>query len=425
MPQLKFPDGFLWGAATSSHQVEGNNHNDWSEWEQSHAEILAKEAEYRRRKQISHLGTYRGPLHLPPEAFQKENYISGTACDHWNRYAEDFDILKSLNLNAYRFSIEWSRIEPTEGVFDEAALRHYRDMIAALRERGIEPIVTLWHWTLPLWLSQKGGLTYRDFPHLFERYTKKVVEALGDQVSLWVTLNEFEVCASHGYLMGWWPPEHKSLLSFFRAIRNLIRAHRRSYAAIKALFPAVQVGIAKHQIPFVVLRPTPWNLLLKNIADSLWNHWFLKRIQHQQDFIGLNCYRRNVIGSWFSQNPNATLTDFGWEFWPESLYLALKDLQRYQKPIYITENGLADASDHLRHEFIERSLTAVHQAIAEGVDVRGYLHWSLLDNFEWDKGYWPRFGLIAVNRETQERTVRKSALAYAETCRNNALETAN
>lgn len=416
MPKLEFPKGFLWGAATASHQIEGSQHNDWSEWEKTNAERLARE---------SQRNFHWNPnwKQFEAEATDPANYLSGTACDSWNRYEEDFDILDELHLNAYRFSIEWSRIEPVEGVFDETAIDRYRQMIRSLRARGIEPFVTLWHWTLPLWLSARGGTTAADFPERFRIYTDKVSSALGSDVKFWITLNEPDVVSSHAYLKGAWPPQKKSVLLFLKSIRSLIRAHKLAYGAIKEEFPEARIGIAKHQILFEMKRSTFVNRALKAIADWGWNFYFLNRIKNHQDFIGVNHYNRNVIDNGFGKNPNERLTDFGWEFCPDSIYQLLLQHKRYGKPIYITENGIADASDTLRQEFIPRALAAVHRAISEGVPVRGYFYWSLLDNFEWDKGYWLRFGLIAVDRATQARTIRDSARAYARIAEADGLET--
>lgn len=414
MPKLAFPEGFLWGAATASHQVEGNNRNDWSEWEKQNAERLAKESE----------ANFRWNPHwkkFEQEAADPKNYLSGAACEHYTRYEEDFDIMRSLHLGAYRFSIEWSRIEPAEGQWNEEALEHYRAVIAALRARNIEPFVTLWHWTLPLWLAEKGGTASADFPRYFERYAAKISEKLGSEITFWITLNEPDVISAHAYLKGAWPPQKKNPFLYFRTIHHLIRAHKLAYKAIKQRFPEARVGIAKHQIAFAMARPTFINHFLKALADWGWNAFFLNRIRRHQDFIGLNHYNRNVIDNGFGKNPNTVQTDFGWEYSPNSIYQALIELKPYGLPIYITESGIADAADELRQKFIPAALVAVHRALRDGADVRGYLYWSLLDNFEWDKGYWLRFGLVHIDYATQKRTIRPSALAYAKVCEENGL----
>lgn len=405
--RMPFPKGFYWGAATAAHQVEGGQHNDWSEWEKKNADRLARESE---------ASFWWNPNweKFRTEATDPANYISGTACDHWNRYAEDFDILKNLGLNAYRFSIEWSRIEPRPGEFDAAALHHYREMLSALRARGIEPYITLWHWTLPLWLRDEGGILAPHFPERFARYSRKIIETFGNDARFWITLNEPDVVASHAYLKGTWPPQERGMLRYYRALRQLIRAHRLAYQTMKEIFPDSMIGIAKHNIWFEAANTSLVNRFLKLLADRFWNHWFLQNIADTQDFIGLNHYNHHRIDGWFNKNENTIQTDFGWEYYPESLYHALVELKSYGKPIYVTENGIADASDTLRQQFIPATLKAMGRAIANGTDVRGYFYWSLLDNFEWDKGYWLRFGLVAVDRVTQVRTIRPSARVYAD-----------
>ena len=391
MPEkiLKFPEGFLWGAATSAHQVEGGNFNDWSEWEKKSA--------------------------------QAENYISGRACDHYNLYEQDFDIAKSLGHNAHRFSIEWSRVEPEQGKFNEAELGHYCRVISALRERGLEPFVTLWHFTLPLWAAEQGGWQNKKTAEDFCRYVEKVVGAFKPEVKFWIILNEPDVYPAESYLKGAWPPQKKNIFAYLKVIKNLSKAHKTAYEIIKKIEPEAQVGIAKNNIYFEPYKNKLINLCLKKLADWWCNFYFLNRIKNFQDFIGLNYYFHNLINCGFSKNENKIVSDMGWELYPQGIYYILKDLQKYQKPIYITENGLADSQDQKRAWFIKETLRSVHQAIEEGVDVRGYFHWSLLDNFEWDKGFWPRFGLVEIDYKTLERKVRPSAWEYARICKNNEL----
>ncbi|MFZ1719912.1 MAG: glycoside hydrolase family 1 protein [Candidatus Moraniibacteriota bacterium] len=415
MTLLKFPNGFLWGASTSAHQVEGGNHNDWSEWEKKHSVRLARES----RNHFGHLPSWEFSRR---EAEEPWNYISGTACDHYHRYEEDFDLASSLGHNAHRFGIEWSRIEPEEGTFDTEAIEHYRTVILALRKRGMEPFVTLWHWTLPVWLAEKGGVAHTEFPQYFDRYVEAIVKALGREVKFWITMNEPELMASYSYMTGTWTPQKKNIFTYYRVLKNLINAHKLAYHTIKKYDTDCEIGIAKHEVVFEVLRPTFLNRTLQKIAHFMTNRWFLNQIKDHQDFIGLNFYNRNVIDNGFKKNKNKRVTDFGWEFHPESIFQALMDLKRYNKPIFITENGIADAKDSMREEWIRKSLVALHRAMTHGADVRGYLHWSLLDNFEWDKGYWLRFGLIAIDRQTMKRTPRPSAYTYAEVCRTNQLE---
>ena len=397
--KLDFPKNFYWGSATSAHQVEGDNHNDWTEWEKANAERLTKKAR-----------NYWQPWQQEkfPEMFESKNYISGKACDHYNRFRADFDIAKSLGHNAHRFSIEWSRIEPEQGKFDEKEIEHYRQVISALKERGIEPFVTLWHWTNPIWIRDIGGWENKKTIGYFLRYVEKIIDAFGAEIKFWITLNEPCVYSSAGFLKGHWPPDKSNIFKYFKVLRHLAGAHNKSYKVIKEINAQTQVGISKHNIYF------------ENIpfANSFWNEYFLDKIKNHQDFIGLNYYfHARLFG-----NKNEQISDLGWEIYPEGIYHVLKSLKKYNKPIYITENGLADAKDEKRAEFIKEHLKWMHKAIGEGVDVRGYFYWSLLDNFEWDKGFWPRFGLVEIDYKTMARKIRNSALEYADICKNNALD---
>ncbi len=410
--EKKFPDGFLWGAATSAHQAEGNNQNDWSEWEKNNVERLAREAK------IKYTPWQQEKF---PEMFEPVNYISGRAADHYNRYEEDFDIAKSLGHNSHRFSIEWSRIEPEEGKFNEKEIEHYRQVVKALRRRGMEPFVTLWHWPMPLWLSKQGGWESKSIVFYFERYAGKMAENL-PEVKFWITLNEPEVYASHSYLKGNWTPQKRNYLAYRHVIRNLVSAHKKAYTAIKLIHPDSKIGIAKHNIYFEAYRNRFINKLLKKIADMWWNEWFIKKIAGHQDVIGVNNYHHNIINYGFYKNENKRMSDMAWELYPESLAFVVRDLAKYKLPIYIAEHGLADADDSRREWFLTESLKYLHKAIEEGAPVKGYTHWSLLDNFEWDKGFWPRFGLVEVDYKTMERRIRGSAYAYAKICKSNKLE---
>jgi len=399
---LKFPDDFLWGAATAAHQVEGNNHNDWSEWEKENMTRLSKKSG----------GKY------PPE-----NYISGRACDHYNRYEEDFDLAKEMGHNVHRFSIEWSRIEPEEGKFNEREIEHYRNVIRALRARGIEPFVTLWHWTMPVWFTKIGAFEKQENIKYFIKFCEYIVKEFHNDVKFWITLNEPEIYAVNSYLKGIWPPQKKNIASYLLVIRNLIKTHCDLYRVIKGINPDGKVGIAKNNIYFEANNKNISDHILKKFIDWWWNFYFLNRIKNQQDFIGLNHYFHNRIKNFkFNQNENKKISDMGWELYPEAIYYVLKCLKKYNKPVYITENGLADAKDENREWFIRETLKNIHKAISESIDVRGYFHWSLLDNFEWDKGFWPRFGLVEIDYKTLERKRRPSSYLYEKIAKSNTIE---
>lgn len=317
-----FPKNFLWGAATSSHQVEGDNRNDWSEWEEKNAELQMLNAE--KKTWPEHiLKNYPNPL-------QRENYISGSACDHYHHFREDFDIAKSLGHSAYRFSIEWSRIEPEEGKFDEREIEHYRDAIKALREPGLEPFITLWHWTLPVWLRDKRGAENKEFPKYFLRYAQKVMSVFHAEVCFWMTLNEPEIYALNAYLKGVWPPQKKGIIAYYRVTANLIRAHRLAFRALKNTHQDIKIGMV-FNMPWFESGDGTMNDAMKWGADRLWIFHVLNYIKRETDFIGLNHYFHNRIRHGFNRNKNGCVSDMGWELYPRALYHVLCDLKKIQQ----------------------------------------------------------------------------------------------
>ncbi len=397
---FKFPDGFLWGASTASHQVEGNNKNNWSEWENSP----------KRLKQLEQ-----------SEEIQKygiDNFISGQGANHFELYDQDFALAKSLGHTATRISIEWSRIEPEEGQLDHEAIKHYQDVVKSMRAYGLEPVVTIYHWPVPIWFDSDGGWLNRKAVDRFANYAEIVVKSL-PEVKYWLTINEPEIFSSSSYLAGNWPPQKKSLSAYLRVFHRLIVAHKESYRRIKTINPETMVGIAKNNVFFEA--GTFLDKPITALADWWWNKYFLNKIRNHQDFIGLNHYFHHRFFFGKKMNANKTVSDMGWELYPEAIYFVLKGLRQYDKPIIITENGLADKEDKHRAWFITESLKQVHRAISENVDVRGYLHWSLMDNFEWAEGYWPCFGLIEIDYQNLDRIPRPSAYIYKKICVDNAI----
>jgi beta-glucosidase len=382
--KLTFPEGFLWGAATASYQVEGGiENNDWAE---------------------------AGREGKVPEA--------GRSSDHYHRFETDFDIAKSLGHTAHRISIEWSRIEPQEGVFDEKEVAHYRQVLLALRSRGLEPFITLWHFTLPLWLTEKGGVASKEFPKFFSRYSAYITKQLGEYATHWSTINEPLVFSGMGWVRGIWPPfKYRAYISFFTVLRNLVRAHKEAYVVIKKQNPALKVSVVKHNKYFhssipIVLAP------LVALNRWFWNRWFLNKTKHCLDEIGLNYYGHVE----FFKRAQYPKTDFGWDIYPEGLYHVLKELKQYNLPIVISESGCADKNDTFRADFIRNHLKACHRAITDGVPLYGYFYWSLLDNFEWAEGYTMRFGLVEIDYQTLERKIRPSTQVYKQICETNMLE---
>ncbi|MFA5925659.1 MAG: glycoside hydrolase family 1 protein [Parcubacteria group bacterium] len=410
---LRFPKGFLWGAAISAHQVEGGNMNDWTEWEKENAKRLAGKAKTKWA---------RWQQEKFPEMFDPENYISGRACEHYNRYEKDFDIAESLNMNAFRISIEWSRIEPKEGEFDEHEIEHYRKVIRAIRARGMEPFVTLWHFTNPVWFNEKGGWVSKKSVSFFERYIEKILRSLGEDVRFWLVINEPNVYTGFSYLLGTQPPGKKNPFYFLKAYFNLLKAYKKSYGIIHNISPKSKAGFAHSAVFFQVEIWKPINKLLASFLSGFSN-FFLKRSKGYLDFIGYNYYIRIIVAHRERKIPLKDKTDLGWEICPKGIYHVLKKIHKYNLPIYITENGLADSADVQRERFVKEHLYWIHRAIQDGVDVRGYLYWSFLDNFEMPevRGFWPRFGLIEVDYKTMERRIRPSAYEFAKICKENKL----
>ena len=380
---LKFPKDFLWGAATSAYQVEGGIENcDWA-----------------------------------------KDFPAGQACDHYTFYEKDFDLIKSLGQNAHRFSIEWSRIEPETSKFDKKEIEHYRLVLKTLKSQGIKTMVTLSHFTLPLWMAEMGGWSSKRIIFYFPRFAKKIFDEFQDLVDFWIIINEPLIYASLSYFEGKWPPHKKNLILFLKTLKNQKTCHKKIYQIFHNLKPNVRVGIAKNNCFF---EPFNERSLLDKLSvkarSYFWNEYFLNRIKKHLDFIGLNYYfhqKTKFPGQ--VRNENKKISDVGWEIYPMGIYYVLGELRKYHRPIYIAENGIADAKDELRKDFIKDHLYWIHRAIQEKVDVRGYFHWSLMDNFEWDKRFEPRFGLVEINYNTLERKIRKSALYYAEICKNNQL----
>lgn len=386
---LKFPNNFLWGSAVAAYQVEGGiDNSDWS-----------------------------------------KEYPAGRACDYYNRYEAYYDMAKDLGQNIHRFSLEWSRIEPEEGKFDLEAIGHYRKMLLALKARNMRSMVTIWHYTNPVWFSAKGGWESSSSVEFFERFVKFVVSELDENVDFWATLNEPMIHLSQGYILGIHPPHKRNLFTCAKVYANFVKAHNSAYKIIHNLNPKAKVGIIYNA---ACARQKHAGSLIEGLGVKAWgyirNHMYLNDIKNNLDYIGLNYYFPDNIDftpfkfpfigiNNFSEEP----TDMGWEIFPEGIYFTLKDLQRYNLPMYITENGIADAKDIKRAKFITEHLKWVHKAISEGVDVRGYFYWSLMDNFEWIYGFSKRFGLIEMDFNTLEARIRPSAYEYARICKNNYL----
>jgi beta-glucosidase len=403
-----FPEGFLWGTASAAHQVEGDNrNNDWSEFERQPGRIANGDT-------------------------------SEVACDQYHRYREDFALLRELNQNAHRLSVEWSRIEPSEGEFDSRQIRHYRDVLGELREQGIQPMVTLHHFTSPLWFTRKGGWAAPGSAHAFMPFVHRVAEELGDLVQIWCTINEPSIYAANGWITGEFPPGRRGdLADFYRVTSNMRRAHELAYTAIKWRWPDSSVGLSHHKFLFLPATPKRRDRLAAQAAQLVVDRWSvapgqLRRIvEATSDYVGIAHYWAQCCAfdagnakEQFIRRfnvPGAPVSDMGWSVDPTWMRTVLNELTGLGKPVYITENGLASNDDDWRQRYIVDILDNVRLAIDDGVDVRGYFHWTNMDNFEWARGYSMRFGLIAVDRKTLERTVKPSGRLYSRIARANAL----
>ena len=390
-PGRAFPDGFGWGAASAAHQIEGGNtNNDWWAFE-----------------------------HTPGSGCTEP---SGDACDAWLRWEEDADLLAGLGLDSYRFSVEWSRIEPADGEFSRAALAHYRRQCAGLRERGVDPVVTFHHFTTPRWLTERGGWETDLAVERFGRFCTVVAEALGDVMTRACTLNEPNIVATMGWHMGMFPPG-KSDVALSRAVAaRLGDAHRVAVEAIRAAAPGVPVGLTLSMTDYQ-LAPGGEERLerMRHHSEDV----FLDLIKGD-DFLGVQVYTRMLIGpkGWAGYEEGVPVLDMGYEFYPASLGNCLRRAWDYTGgtvPLLVTENGIGTTDDDQRIEYVRQALSGVLHALDDGVDVRGYTYWSLLDNFEWAMGYKPRFGLFSVDRDTFERRAKPSAAWLASVAAANAL----
>lgn len=385
---LKFPDGFLWGAATASYQVEGGIENcDWAEAARSGRVIPA-----------------------------------GVGIDHYNRFEEDFALAKSLGHTCHRMSIEWARIEPEEGKFDMNEIEHYKKVLESLHENGLVPFVTLWHFTLPEWFVKKGGFTKKENVGFFVRYCALIVDNLKDHCKNFATINEPIVYSTMSFLWGQWPPfEIFKVESFYKVARNIIKGHRRVYEEVKSKHgDSVLISVVKNNMYIHVSKHSRFNIFYHiacKLSHWFWNEYFLNQTCDYLDAIDINYYFHTEYG----KSERYIKSDMGWDLYPEGLYHVLKHAAKYKKDIRVTEAGIADEKDLYREKYINDLAINVHRAIDEGVPVKAFMYWSLLDNYEWSFGFTKKFGLIAVDLETKKRTPRHSAYAYKKICESNAV----
>lgn len=409
-----FPDKFLWGTATAAYQVEGNNTNaDWWQWERVPGAIL-------------------------------EGHTSGQASDWWEDAEADLQRAADLNNNAHRLSLAWDRIEPEPDGFDQAAIDRYRGILTKMHDLGLEPMVTLYHFVNPIWLAETGDLLADDIVNRFQKYTAKVVAELGDLVAKWVTVNEPMVYIVLRYIEDAFPEpkDGRGWANGMKALSNLLRCHAAAYHTIKQVYPQSPVGVAKQYRP--ILAPVGgraaevWAGQLSTLFNDFWMRAMtdgrlrlpvgtskISYLAETYDFVGVNYYTYSNV-AW---PPSPALYDDAYpddaivgdgnygEIYPQGMMMALVWASQFGKPIYVTENGMPDADDDHRPWFLLTHLREVHRAIERGIDVRGYYHWSLVDNFEWERGWTQRFGLYALDLESQQRTLTESGKLYKKICK--------
>ena len=402
---MQFPDDFLFGAATSAYQLEGGIENDWSAWERA------------------------GKLKDP-------NARCGAAVDHWNRFDEDLALLTGLGLKGFRFSLEWARLEPEPGRFDDVAAARYRKNLEAMRAAGVTPVVTLHHFTHPTWFHEKAGWQKATLIPAWERWVKFCAQ-LCDGIDVVVcTLNEPVVLLAAGYLGKQFPPALGDPRATMAAMENMARAHVVARAAFKERNPKTPVGLAQHLMLFAADRPWhPLDQALARVADVNFNHALLEALsggelklqvpglaalrrtieggKGSMDYLGINYYTRGhlrfratppFMEYVFRDHLQRGLTDIGWEIFPEGFGDLLLQCKRYGLPVWVLENGIDDRSGTRRAAYLHQHLAELLKARDQGVDVRAYFHWSLVDNFEWLEAWGPRFGLFQVDRATMKRS---------------------
>ncbi|TXT56819.1 MAG: hypothetical protein BAJATHORv1_20416 [Candidatus Thorarchaeota archaeon] len=421
---LRFPAGFLWGSAAAAHQTEGGNHNNWSEWEKIPGKI-------------------------------KDGTNADIACDHYNRYEEDFDLAQELGHQVHRFSVEWSRIEPSPGKWDEQEIEHYRRVIKALIKRDIQPMITLHHFTNPVWFSEKGSWLNPDAADLFAPFCRRIADEFSDYGIIWNTINEPMVVVTIGYLWGDFPPGLHDFGSAIKAAKHLLMAHGQAASQIRDVYESKgleQPKIAPVLSTSYIMPENPNNsndIELAEYIDNLYNHLWIKSaisgrilepmgegdiyptLENSVDFIGVNYYSRMVVsserdfmaGELGPKDPcRVRCQGLEWEFYPDGYYHQIMDYwKKYRKHIFLTENGIGTSDDRIRQRYIMSHLQKVHQAIQDGAKVDGYLVWSLTDNFEWAQGFSSHFGIIECDFETMKRTPRESAFMLREIIQENGL----
>lgn len=396
-------NGMLLGAATAATQIEGyDKNNSWYEWHK--------------------LGWVKDDPNV--------------ATRHWKKWREDTELMASMGLQCSRMGIEWSRIEPERGKFDKKATARYREELQLLVDRGIKPMVTLWHFTNPIWFEDRGAFLWSEGKAAFLEFVEYVVAELGDLVESWITLNEPNVYAMSGYGGGSWPPGDKSLPKVLKVMNALIPCHISAYEIIHAHYPGAMVSFALHARVFDPLDPkNRWHREAAKLCEYMFQTGMTETMLtgrdhkpfkgcgkpgHYYDFIAVNYYSRSTVsGLADGVRPDCAKNDLGWEIYPEGIERVVRKLYaKHPAPVYITENGTCDNNDAFRCRYIYEHVKTLAQC---GVRVSRYYHWCFCDNFEWMEGFSARFGLVHTNYRTFERTVKNSGHFYSEMIQNGGV----
>ena len=402
--KLRFPENFLLGVSSAAAQIEGGEvGSNWNDW------------------------YHRGYI--------KDGSDPAVADDHWSRWKEDCDLMAAMGMRVCRLGLEWARLVPERGKPSQEVIRHYREELSYLRDRDIRPLVTIHHFSNPMWFEEKGAFAKRENLEDFLDFVRLCGESFGDLVGDWITINEPNVYATNGYCFGLWPPGRKSYLQTFHVMENMAYCHIRAYGMLHEIradmgYTDTFVGFANHVRVFDPKNPkNPLHRLLARLAEWLFqgaltlamgtgrfrlplrNRWHVKPGEYC-DFNGVNYYTRSTVsGLADGVREGSPCNDLNWEIYPEGLVRCAEKLQKVlPRPLWVTENGTCDNDDHFRAKYIYDHLAAI---CASGLPFERYYHWCFCDNFEWLEGYSARFGLVHIDYETQKRTVKRSGEFYA------------
>lgn len=407
--KLQFPKTFLWGASISAHQVEGGLHNQWTVWELDHAKVRAARASY----VYGELDNWDS---IKQAAKSPNNYVTGVASDHQSHYTDDITLARKLQLNALKFSIEWSRVEPRSGEWDTAAINYYKAYLAELKRQGIEPVVTLIHHTLPVWFAELGGLEKRANNRYVLRYMDKIMAEIGGAMRYVITFQEPHQYAINGYLHGSWPPGVMSHKRYRSVERNIVTIHKKAAAAIRERSRRHKVSIALRS-SYVYAGDDAWlSVKAAQAIQYLHDDYLFAKLAKTCDFIGVSFMDSQRVYGYRVHNPADYVSDTGESMQPQHIEHALVRLSdKFKKPILITNNGVADVDDRYRKWWLMQTIIGMERARQKGAELLGYMYDSLIDGYDWDHGFWAATGLVAVDRQTLARTPRPSAIWLART----------